>query len=180
MKLAFKYNVEARGREGNDNTWVFYKNPEESLKDFFFVDYVEFHTPISTLERQIPDLGFGMTTKGEIKKDIDDLTGDFFTKIVGPDGEVKNKQEGPLLGIKYHVPSRGILGNDQIWRIYRNLDEGFSDTEYVEHIEIEPGVISYTGNDLYRVGFSLICKAQLECYIDEKTGQRHARIFKSE
>lgn len=83
-----------------------------------------------------------------------------------------------LLSIKYHVPSQGILGKNQIWRIYKNIDQGYTDAEYVEHLEIEEGVDSWTGENLYRVGFSLICEGNLECYIDEETGLRYGRIYK--
>lgn len=85
-----------------------------------------------------------------------------------------------VIGIKYSVPSQGILGNDLIWRIYKNVDQGWSETEYVEHIEIEDGVDSWTGNNLFRIGYSLVCDGELECFIDEKTGRRHARIYKGE
>ena len=84
-----------------------------------------------------------------------------------------------IMGIKYHVPSRGQLGNNNIWRIYKNLDKGFSETEYVEHIEIGEGVESWTGEDLYHVGYSLIVEGELECFMDKETGLRHARIFRS-
>lgn len=83
-----------------------------------------------------------------------------------------------IMSTKYHVPSQGILGKDQIWRIYKNIDQGFTDTVYVEHLEIEEGVDSWTGEGLYRVGYSLIFDGELEVFIDEKTGRRHARIFK--
>ena len=82
-----------------------------------------------------------------------------------------------IIGIKYHVPSEGILGNNQIWRIYKNIDQGWADTEYIEHIEIEAGVDSWTGENLYKVGYSLICEGEVECFIDEETGLRHARIY---
>lgn len=84
-----------------------------------------------------------------------------------------------LMGIKYNVPSRGILGKDQIWRIYKNLDNGVTETEYVEHLEIEDGVDSWTGEQLFRIGYALICEGEVECFIDEETGRRHARIFKN-
>ncbi len=83
-----------------------------------------------------------------------------------------------LLSVKYHVPSQGITGKNQIWRIYKNIDIGPTEAEYVEHIEIEEGVDSWTGENLYRVGFSLICEGNLECYVDEKTGLRVGRIYK--
>lgn len=83
-----------------------------------------------------------------------------------------------LLSIKYHVPSQGIVGKNQIWRIYKEIDKGYTETEYVEHIEIEEGVESWTGEQLFRVGYSLICEGQLEVFTDETTGLRHARIYR--
>jgi hypothetical protein len=83
-----------------------------------------------------------------------------------------------LFGIKYSVPSKGILGNDVIWRIYRNVDQGFTDTIYVEHIEIEDGVDSWTGEQVYRIGYSLLCEGEIEVFTDEKTGRKHARIYR--
>ena len=83
-----------------------------------------------------------------------------------------------LMSIKYHVPSQGILGNDQIWRIYKNIDQGFTDTQYVEHIEIESNVDSWTGEGLFRVGYSLIFEGELEVLTDPKTGRKHARIYR--
>lgn len=82
------------------------------------------------------------------------------------------------MSIKYNVPSQGIVGNDVIWRIYKNIDQGFGDTEYVESLKIEAGVDSWTGENLFRVGYSLICEGQLEVFIDETTGRRHGRIYK--
>lgn len=82
-----------------------------------------------------------------------------------------------LLSIKYHVPSQGIVGKNQIWRIYKEIDKGFVDTEYVEHIEIEDGVESWTGEQLFRVGYSLICEGNLEVYTDPETGLRHGKIY---
>ena len=94
-----------------------------------------------------------------------------------------------IIGIKYNVPSRGIVGKNDIWRIYQNVDKiskegNFNglqgvDIEYVEHIEIED-VDSWTGENLYRVGYSLICEGEIEYYTDPKTGLRHARIFSGE
>jgi len=83
-----------------------------------------------------------------------------------------------LWGVKYHVPSQGILENDIIWRIYKNLDQGWSDTEYVEHIEIEDGVDSWTGEELYKIGYSLIGEGEIEVFIDEESGRKYARIYK--
>ena len=83
-----------------------------------------------------------------------------------------------LLAIKYSVPSRGVLRSNQIWRIYKNVDKTYEQTEYVESISIESGIESFTGNGLYNIGFSLICEGQLECYIDPADGLRKARIYK--
>ena len=93
-----------------------------------------------------------------------------------------------LMGIKYHVPSKGIIGQNQIWRIYQNLDQiskandfnGMQgvDIEYVEHIEIED-VDSWTGENVFRIGYSLILEGEIEYYNNE-SGLRCARIFSGE
>ena len=61
-KLLFKYNVESRGREGNDNTWTI-KNLDNN--EDITVDHIEFKVAVSTEEKQL-GLGFGMTCEGEI------------------------------------------------------------------------------------------------------------------
>ena len=48
----------------------------------------------------------------------------------------------------------------------------------LEHVEIEEGVDSWTGENLFRIGYSLVCEGEVECFTDEKTGRRHARIYK--
>lgn len=83
-----------------------------------------------------------------------------------------------LIGIKYSVPSQGVLGNNLIWRIYKNINDGFTETEYVEHIDIEEGIESWTGENLFSIGFSLLCRGNLECYTDPETGLRYARIYR--
>lgn len=94
-----------------------------------------------------------------------------------------------LIGIKYHVPSKGIVGQNQIWRIYQNLDklskradfngmEGV-DIEYVEHVEIED-VDSWTGENIFRIGYSLVLEGEIEYFIDPITGLRHARVYATE
>lgn len=85
-----------------------------------------------------------------------------------------------ILGLKYHVPSMGKQGNNNIWRIYKNIDQGFTDTEYCEHIEIEEGVESWTGENLYRIGYSLIVEGEVECFTDPESGLRFARIYRGE
>ena len=77
-----------------------------------------------------------------------------------------------IIGIKYHVPSQGQLGQNFIWRIYENIDEiskspdfhGMQGEgiEYVEHIEVEQGADSWTGENLFRIGFALICEGNVE------------------
>jgi len=62
-KLLFKYNVEARNREGNDNTWSILNTDTEEV---ITVDHIELKVPISTEEKEL-GLGFGMTCEGEIE-----------------------------------------------------------------------------------------------------------------
>ena len=64
-----------------------------------------------------------------------------------------------LIAIKYHVASRG-LRKGNTWRIYRNIDDGYGDAIYVEHININ--VESWTGEDEFGIGFSMICDGELE------------------
>jgi len=64
------------------------------------------------------------------------------------------------IGVKFHVPSRGIMGNNNIWRIYKNVDKGHGDTLYTDHIEIF-GVQCNTGEEAYRIGFSLLCEGEV-------------------
>ena len=82
-----------------------------------------------------------------------------------------------VYGLKYHVPSQGITGQNQIWRIYQNVDKGWTETIYVEHIEIDKEVNSWTGNNLFRIGYGLILEANnLEVYTDDESGLKHARF----
>ena len=75
-----------------------------------------------------------------------------------------------LFSLKYHVPSRGITGQNVIWRIYKNIDKGHTDTEYVESVKII-NCYSHTGEDHYRVGYSLIVEGDtLEVITDPNTG----------
>ena len=93
-----------------------------------------------------------------------------------------------IIAIKYNVPSQGETGKNFIWRIYENIDEisqapdfhGMQGPgiEYIEHIEIEDGVDSWTGENLHRIGFSLICEGNVEYFTDKESGHRHARIYK--
>jgi len=93
-----------------------------------------------------------------------------------------------LISIKYSVPSKGILGNSNIWRIYENVDRiskagdfnGMKGVgiEYVEHIEIED-VDAWTSEGLYRVGYSLLVEGEIEYYTNE-SGLKCARIYSGE
>lgn len=91
-----------------------------------------------------------------------------------------------LFALKYHVPSKGELGNNNIWRIYTDVDRiskagdfnGMQGVgiEYVEHIEIED-CDSWTSEGLYRVGYSLLVEGEIEYYIDPVTNLKCARIY---
>ena len=93
-----------------------------------------------------------------------------------------------IIGIKYNVPSKGETGKSFIWRIYERIDvisaapsfHGLQGPgiEYTEHIEIEDGVDSWTGEEIYRIGYSLVCDGEVEYFTDPKSGLRHARIYK--
>ena len=95
-----------------------------------------------------------------------------------------------IIGIKYHVPSQGETGKSFIWRIYENIDQISQSPEfqgmqgpgieYIEHIEIEDGVESWTGEELYRIGYALFCEGEVEYFTDPTSGLRHARIYKEE
>lgn len=61
-KYLFKYNVAARGRENNDNTWSI---QDLDTEEVVYVDHIEFKVPISTEEKQM-GLGFGMRCEGVI------------------------------------------------------------------------------------------------------------------
>lgn len=58
-----------------------------------------------------------------------------------------------LRAIKYHVPSKGEIGKDRIWRIYIDIKNGHTKTEYFDHIEFV-GVSGHTGENLYRIGYA--------------------------
>ena len=93
-----------------------------------------------------------------------------------------------IIAIKYNVPSNGIQGNSNIWRIYEDIPNiSQSPTfhgmqgpgiEYIEHIEIEDGVDSWTGEEIYSIGYALFCEGNVEYFTDQKSGHRHARIYK--
>lgn len=75
-----------------------------------------------------------------------------------------------------------------MWRIYEEIDviskaPDFHGMEgpgisYVEHIEIEDGVDSWTTEGLYKIGYTLFCEGNVEYFIDEESGLRKARIYK--
>lgn len=80
-----------------------------------------------------------------------------------------------LRGIKYHVPSRGILGKDQIWRLYVNIRDGHSQTEYFEHIEFYK-VKAFTGENLYRIGYALFATGAVTFDYNENDNMRRYAI----
>lgn len=82
MKIAFKYSVSSRGREGNSNTWAIYKDIDQGMEDVIYTDHLEFEVPISTCERHYPELGFGMLCEGKIIHDINNLDGSAYVRIV--------------------------------------------------------------------------------------------------
>ena len=92
-----------------------------------------------------------------------------------------------LIGIKYNVPSQGKLGENIVWRVYEHLNETAQQSDkyngpniqYVEHVDVED-VDSWTGNNIYYIGYSLVVEGNIEYYIDSETGLRHARIHGDE
>ena len=62
-KYLMKYNVDSRGREGMNNTWVIKNldNNEETL-----IDHIELKVPVTTNEKHLAE-GFGMICEGEIE-----------------------------------------------------------------------------------------------------------------
>lgn len=62
-KLLMKYNVNSRGREGMDNTWII-KNLDNGEE--LFINHIELKVPVSTNERTEEE-GFGMIVHGEIE-----------------------------------------------------------------------------------------------------------------
>ena len=93
-----------------------------------------------------------------------------------------------VISIKFDVPNRGQIGTSRMWRIYEDIINiskapDFHGMEgpgisYVEHIEIEDGVESWTTENLCGIGYTLFCEGEVEYFIDEKTGYRKARIYK--
>lgn len=177
MKYFFKYNTESRGREGNGTTWMIHPIIDGNLETPLMTDHLEFEVPISTQEKQL-GFGFGMCCEGKLVHDINDLDGSAYVRIVKEDANEIEETSGTIYSIKYHVPGRGLLGNDNVWRIYQSIDKGYTDTVYVEHIEIDEKTPSWTGEDLYNVGYSLIVRGQIEIFTNRESGRKHARIFK--
>jgi len=83
------------------------------------------------------------------------------------------------MGVKFHVASKGITGKNQIWRIYKNIDQTLNDTEYVESLEIED-TDAWTGESLYRIGYSLLVEGELTIVTNPETGLKHAIIHSGE
>lgn len=81
-----------------------------------------------------------------------------------------------IKAIKFNVPSRGELGKDQIWRIYLDVVNDISNTEYVEHMEILSSVPTWTGELAYRVGYSLLFDAEVSIDYDPEQGYKYAVV----
>jgi len=79
-----------------------------------------------------------------------------------------------LRGFKYSVPSKGILGKNQIWRIYLRIDRGPEETLYVEHLEFK-GVAGFSGEGLHGIGYAFFSRGQVTVTTDEK-GLKTAHI----
>ena len=81
-----------------------------------------------------------------------------------------------LRSLKYHVPSRGALGNDNIWRLYIDIKNGHTLTEYVESIKLI-GVKAYTGENIMRVGYALFAKGAVTFDFDPKDNFRRYGVI---
>ena len=76
-----------------------------------------------------------------------------------------------LIGFKYHVPSRGLMYNNT-WRIYWHPERTLADLSkgenpeniatYVDHIEIEEGVRTWTGENQHGIGFAMFAEGKVE------------------
>ena len=76
-----------------------------------------------------------------------------------------------LIGFKYHVPSRGLMYNNT-WRIYGKEGKTLKDlghgenpetiATYVDHIEIEEGVRTWTGENQHGIGFAMFAEGKVE------------------
>ena len=91
-----------------------------------------------------------------------------------------------LYGLKYHVPSKGLMENNT-WRIYEGIDvisqaKDFHGLQgpgitYVDSIRMH-GVESWTGNEQYRIGYSLLVSGELSYAKDPESGRRMGVIHK--
>ena len=59
----FKYNVKARGREGQDNTWSI---EDLDTGEIILTNHIEVKCPISTVEKTIEDKGFIWTLSKKV------------------------------------------------------------------------------------------------------------------
>ena len=83
------------------------------------------------------------------------------------------------------MPSNKEIGKNIVWRIYHQVDKITAgenkyhgpNINYVEHLDIE-NCDSWTGNDLFYVGFSLLVEGEIEFYTDPTTKLKYARIYK--
>lgn len=169
VKSFFKYDIRCRDIPNTGSTWLIWEDYlNKGFKDPISTDHIEINSDLFTIEKTIPDMGFGMVVDGLVRFDYSDIDGKKFAII---EGEQVNKTQGDktLRGFKYHVPSRGILGQNQIWRIYMDIKNGHQETEYVEHLEFK-NVTSFTGENLYRIGYALFCEADVTITTDPETG----------
>ena len=91
-----------------------------------------------------------------------------------------------LIGFKYHVPSRGLMYNNT-WRIYGNSEKTLADlgsgenpetiATYVDHIEIEEGVRTWTGENQYGIGFAMFAEGKVEYreFEDQDTYEQNSK-----
>lgn len=175
MVIAYKYNIECKEKPNTGKTWMVFRNADQTKDDMFFTDHIEFRgVPLWTSEKA-DGFGFCIMTEGKIKKKVHPATGKPYTLIVPDNEEIPKFPEGKVLrGVKYHVPSRGLM-QDNTWRIYMDIKNGVAETEYVDHIEYL-NVPSYTGEASYRIGFSQLSEGDVTFDYDPETGKRFAVI----
>jgi hypothetical protein len=186
---AFKYNINVREIPNTGKTWIIYEDfLNKGVSNPVFIDHIETRGNLQTYEKTYPELGgFGMAVEGPVSFDLNELTGNRYA-IIGNDKKLdqftdkeeadKLKNPNILRGYKYHVPSRGILGNNNIWRIYIDILNGVSETLYVEHLEFR-GVSGYTGENLHRIGYAHFSKGAITVETNE-SGLKTAIIHTGE
>lgn len=178
MLICYKYNIEVRDTPGTGKTWMIYTNPRNGeYDDIIYTDHIEFRGVSLWTSERIDGFGFCIFSEGEISKKIHPGTGRPYILISSKDYK-KDKNEKPkkLRGLKYHVPSKGLM-QDNTWRIYMDIEKNISDTEYVDHVEML-NVTSFTGENALRIGFSQLSEGDVSFDYDPNTGKRFAIIHK--